>query len=64
MMGKMGEPWKFGLDMTDDPRAAVEAFLKECGLQITEFHQFGEKRDVEPFYCIVEAEKTQALPLK
>jgi len=58
MMEKMGEPWKFGIDMTDDPRAAVEAFLKECGLQITEIHQFGEKRDVEPFYCIVESEKT------
>lgn len=57
LMEKMGEPWKFGIDMTDDPRAAVEAFLKECGLQITEFHQFGEKRDVEPFYCIVESEK-------
>jgi len=57
MMGKMGEPWKFGIDMMDDPRGAVEAFLEECGLRITEFHQFGEKREVEPFYCIVESEK-------
>jgi hypothetical protein len=24
---------------------------------MTEFTQFGEKLDIEPFYCIVEAEK-------
>ena len=57
LMEKMGEPWKFGIDMTEAPRAAVEAFLEECGLRVTAFHQFGQKRDVEPFYCIVEAEK-------
>jgi methyltransferase (TIGR00027 family) len=51
------EPWKFGIDMSDDPRAAVESFLKECGLILTEYIQFGEKLDIEPFYCIVEAEK-------
>ncbi|MBW2513064.1 MAG: class I SAM-dependent methyltransferase, partial [Deltaproteobacteria bacterium] len=57
MIEKMGEPWKFGLDMSNDPKAAVESFLKECGLKMTEYIQFGEKLDVEPFYCIVEAEK-------
>jgi len=57
MIEKMGEPWKFGLDMSNDPKAAVELFLKECGLKMTEFTQFGEKLDIEPFYCIVEAEK-------
>jgi methyltransferase (TIGR00027 family) len=51
------EPWKFGIDMSGDPKAAVESFLKECGLKITEINQFGEKLDIEPFYCIVEAEK-------
>jgi len=51
------EPWKFGLDMSNDPNAAVESFLKDCGLKITEINQFGEKLDIEPFYCIVEAEK-------
>ena len=51
------EPWKFGIDMSNDPQAAVESFLKECGLKMTEYIQFGEKLDVEPFYCIVEAEK-------
>ena len=54
---KMGEPSKFGIDMSNDPKAAVESFLKECGLKMTKYIQFGEKLDIEPFYCIVEAEK-------
>ena len=58
MMAKMGEPWKFGIDMSNDPKAAVESFLKECGLKMTKYIQFGEKLDIEPFYCIVEAEKS------
>ena len=57
MIEKMGEPWKFGLDMSSDPKAAVESFLKDCGLKMTEYTLFGEKLDIEPFYCIVEAEK-------
>jgi len=54
---KMGESWTFGIDMSNDPKAAVESFLKECGLKMTEYIQFSEKLDIEPFYCIVEAEK-------
>ena len=57
MIAKMGEPWKFALDMSDDPKRAVEDFLNECGLQMTRYLQFGEKLDIEPFYCIVEAER-------
>ncbi|MEA3336179.1 MAG: SAM-dependent methyltransferase [Chloroflexota bacterium] len=57
LIESMGEPAKFGIDMSDDPKAAVESFLKECGLKMTEYTQFGEKLDIEPFYCIVEAEK-------
>jgi methyltransferase (TIGR00027 family) len=57
LIEKMGEPWKFGIDMSNDPKAAVESFLKECGLKLTEYIQFGEKLGIEPFYCIVEAEK-------
>jgi len=57
MIENMGEPSKFGIDMSNDPKAAVESFLKECGLKMTEYIQFGEKLDIEPFYCIVEAEK-------
>jgi hypothetical protein len=59
MIEKMGEPWKFTIDMSNDPKTAVESFLKECGLKMTEYIQFGEKLDIEPFYCIVEAEKLQ-----
>jgi methyltransferase (TIGR00027 family) len=51
------EPWKFGIDMSNDPKEAVESFLNECGLKTTKINQFGEKLDIEPFYCIVEAEK-------
>ena len=54
---KMGEPAKFGIDMSDDPEAAVEAFLKDCELTMTEYIQFGKNLNIEPFYCIVEAEK-------
>jgi methyltransferase (TIGR00027 family) len=57
MIARMGEPWKFGIDMSNDPKAAVESFLKECGLKMTEYTQFGEKLDIEPFYCIIETEK-------
>ncbi|MFC1896140.1 class I SAM-dependent methyltransferase [Thermodesulfobacteriota bacterium] len=57
IIGRMGEPSKFGIDMSNDPKVAVESFLKQCGLRITEIYQFGEKLDIEPFYCIVEAEK-------
>ncbi|MCD4750523.1 MAG: hypothetical protein K8R59_14225, partial [Thermoanaerobaculales bacterium] len=55
LIERMGEPWKFGIDMSNDPKPAVESFLKECGLIMTEYTQFGEKLDIEPFYCIVEA---------
>lgn len=57
MIEKMGEPWKFTIDMSNDPEGTIESFLKECGLKMTESTQFGEKLDIEPFYCIVEAEK-------
>jgi methyltransferase (TIGR00027 family) len=57
LIERMGEPAKFGIDMSGDPKAAVASYLKECGLKITEIKQFGEKLNVEPFYCIVEAEK-------
>lgn len=56
MMGGMGEPWRFGIDMSEDPEAATASFLEDCGLRMTRYVQFGEKLGVEPFYCIVEAE--------
>jgi methyltransferase (TIGR00027 family) len=57
LIGKMGEPWIFGIDMSGEPKAAVNEFLTDCGLRMTEYNQFGEKTVIEPFYCIVEAEK-------
>ncbi len=57
LIGKHGELWKFGIDMSNNPQAAVESFLQECGLTLTEYIQFGKKLGIEPFYCIVEAEK-------
>jgi hypothetical protein len=43
--------------MSHDPKKAVESFLKECGLKMTEYIQFGKKLEIEAFYCIVESEK-------
>jgi hypothetical protein len=45
--------------MSNDPKAEVKSFLKECGLKMTEYTRFSEKLDIEPFYCIVEAGKSQ-----
>ena len=44
---KMGEPCKFGIDMSNDPKAAVGSFLKECGLKTTGYTQFSEKLDIK-----------------
>lgn len=57
MFEKMGESWKFGVDMSDSPKKSVELFLNECGLKMTEFYLFGEKLSTEPYYCIAEAVK-------
>ncbi len=57
LIESMGEPARFGIDMSGDPKGAVDALLDECGLTMTEYIQFGEKLDVRPFYCIVEAVK-------
>ncbi len=42
---------------SDDPESAIGSFLQGCGLKMTTYFQFGEKLDVEPFYCVVEAKK-------
>lgn len=57
MIDRMGERWRFGIDMSDDPETAIESFLEDCGLRMTEYFQFGEKLGIEPFYCVVEAER-------
>ncbi len=57
LIARMGEPWKFGIDLSKDQKLVVEAFLNECGLKTNTYTAFSEKLDIEPFYCIVEAEK-------
>ena len=57
LMRIMGEPWLSGIEMSQDPEGTARSFLQECGLKMTEYKQFGEKLDIEPFYCIVEAKK-------
>ena len=53
----MGESWKFGIAMSNDLKEAVNSFLELCGIKMTDYIQFGEKTDIEPYYCIVEAQK-------
>ena len=55
---KMGEPTKFALDMSEAPESTVNEFLNTCGLKLKRCIQFGKNIDMEPFYCIVEAEKS------
>lgn len=57
LMGRMGEPWIFGLDMSPNPKTDVGVFLESCGLKMTECNQFGEYIDIEPYYFVVEARK-------
>ncbi len=55
MMAKRGEPWIFGIDMSENPKESVGSFLNSCGLDLTDYHQFGKELNIEPFYCIVES---------
>ena len=43
--------------MSDNPKELLESFLQDWGLKMIEYFQFGEKKESEPFCCIVEAEK-------
>ncbi len=43
LIGRMGEPWIFGLDMSDMPKESVESFLVSCGLEMIDYNQFGIK---------------------
>lgn len=58
LMKKMGEPWIFGIDMSEDARGNIESLLKESGLTMTNLVLFGEKGKMkQSFYAIVEGEK-------
>lgn len=55
MISKLGEPWKFAINMKDNPEKSVSDFLNTCNLSLSNFVQFGKNRDVEPFYVITES---------
>ena len=55
LIKKAGEPWQFGLDMKEQPKEKVGAYLASCGLLLTNYYQFGEKTTKEAWYCIVES---------
>lgn len=55
MMAKMGEPWKFGIDMSHNPKERIESFINDCGLELTGYRQFGIKLGIDPDYCITES---------
>jgi hypothetical protein len=58
LIKKMGEPWIFGIDMSEDARGNVESLLKESGLALKNLVLFGEKNKTKKsFYAIAEAEK-------
>lgn len=52
---KMGEPAKFGIDMVKNTKESVRSFVEDCGLEMSNYIQFGDQLDIEPFYCIVES---------
>ena len=58
IMKKMGEPWIFGIDMSEDARRNIESLLKESGLALKDLVLYGGKgKTIKPFYAIAEAEK-------
>lgn len=57
LIGKMGEVWKYGLDLSDKPSSDINNFLKECHLETIHINQFGRHTNIEPYYFIVEAKK-------
>jgi len=58
LMKKMGEPWIFGIDMSEDARGNIESLLKKSGLALKDLVLYGGKNKTsKPFYAIAEAEK-------
>ena len=55
---KMGEPWKFAVDMSQDAEKEVTSVLSEFGFTIGELILFGNKdSETAPFYAVVEGIK-------
>jgi len=57
-MKKIGEPWIYGIDMSEDAGRNIESLLKESGLVLKDLILYGDKgKTNKPFYAIAEAEK-------
>lgn len=58
LVEKMGEPWIFGIDMSDDVKVSVESILKESGFVLKKLAPVGHKcKTGKPFYVVAECEK-------
>ncbi len=53
MISKLGEPWKFTLDMRDGSKNAIDNYLSNLNLSILEEYEFGKETSIDPFYSIV-----------
>jgi len=56
LIGRLGETWKFSLNMKENPEISVREFLAKCNLQLNDYYQFGKKIHAKPFYCITESQ--------
>ena len=58
MVAKMGEPWKFAVDMSEDAEKEVASVISEFGFTAGELLLFGNKdSETAPFYAVVEGIK-------
>ena len=58
IVAKMGEPWKFGVDMSQDADKEVASVISQFGFTARELILFGNKdSETAPFYAIVEGIK-------
>ncbi len=57
LIKSQGEPWKFALDLSKEPKKIVNKYLDDCSMEMIDYYSFGEKLDLETFYVIVESKK-------
>ena len=57
MISKMGEPWKFTLDMSNNPIEETRKFLLKGNQEMTDHYLFGRHLDIQKSYIITESKK-------
>ena len=58
LVAKMGEPWKFAVDMSVDADKEISSLLSEFDFTTGELILFGNKdSETAPFYAVVEGIK-------